>query len=376
VNPVWQFSIAPQELLMWLAPLLIVLALVLKFGSLRAWAGTTAVVTLVLIMLGAYVRLSDAGLGCPDWPGCYGKLSPTSAFAQIQAETAQRPDGPITMPKAWKEMLHRYLATIVGVLIVGMLCRTAMAKRRLTRATSLERSNKDLKRGAAQLGFMCLVLVVVLLQGLFGKWTVTLLLKPAVVTGHLLGGMLLFAMLVWTWQRQIEQPRYLDGEPMLHVKPWAWLGVGLLACQIALGGWTSTNYAALACSDLPLCQGSVFPPMNFEEGFQILRPLGMTSAGNFISVQALTAIHWAHRLGAFVLTLYLLWLGVKVARAGDRQMSAAIHGLLTVQILLGFSNVLFSLPLWVSVAHNGVAALLLGSLIVLNARIQAARLAV
>ncbi len=326
----------------------------IRFGTLKQWAAITAAVTLVLIMLGAYVRLSDAGLGCPDWPGCYGQLAPTSAAAQIGAEVAKLPDGPVTLPKAWKEMVHRYLATVVGVLIVGML---VIAVRRVRQ----------------QVPALLLILVVVLLQGLFGKWTVTLLLKPAIVTGHLLGGMLLLALLVWLWQRQKTPPSYLDPELIARLRPAALVVLGLLVLQIALGGWTSTNYAALACTDLPMCQGQWAPPMNFQEGFQIIRPLGKTNDGAYITMPALTAIHWTHRMGALVMTIAIGWLGVVVARAGDRLMAAKLHGLLTLQVLLGFANILFSLPLAVAVLHNGVAGLLLATLVVLNVRVKASQ---
>jgi heme a synthase len=352
-SAIWQFSIAPSQLLLWLAPLLFLLAIVIRMGTLKRWAVIAAMTTLVLIMLGAYVRLSDAGLGCPDWPGCYGHLAPTSAADKISAEVAKLPDGPVTLPKAWKEMVHRYLATVVGVLIVGMLV-------------------KAIRRNHRQVAALSLILVVVVLQGLFGKWTVTLLLKPAIVTGHLLGGMLLLGLLVWLWQRQLKPPRYLDPELIARLRPAALVVLGLLAMQIALGGWTSTNYAALACTDLPLCQGSLAPNMNFSEGFQLIRPLGKTSEGALISMPALTAIHWTHRMGALIVTLALGCLGVLVARAGDRQLAALLHALLATQILLGFANIWFSLPLPVAVLHNGVAGMLLATLVVLNVRVHAA----
>ena len=317
--------------------------------------------TLGLVMLGAYVRLTDAGLGCPDWPGCYGRLTPAQAKEHISAAVEQQggEHGPVSMGKAWREMAHRYIASFLGLLIL-IIAFIAVRRR-------------------AQLGqspWLPLALVgVVILQGLFGKWTVTLLLKPAIVTGHLIGGMLVFLMLVWLWLRQQERVRYLDAEPVAALRWPAVAGLIIVAAQVVLGGWTSTNYAALACTDLPTCHGQWWPPADFREAFHVVRELGVGRDGDMLPAEALTAIHLTHRIGAVVVTLYLLWLGHRVLRTpGVRVVGVAVLAALALQVLLGVSNVLLDLPLAVAVAHNGGAALLLATLAVLNFRAARARL--
>lgn len=313
----------------------------------------TTVVTLALIMLGAYVRLSDAGLGCPDWPGCYGKLTPFQAADQIGQAVANQggEHGSVSMGKAWKEMLHRYVASLIGLAII-IIAWLAIRHRQLLRYSPM----------------LAVTLVgVVILQGLFGKWTVTLLLKPAIVTGHLLGGMLTFGLLVWLWQRQRAVPRFLDAEPIAALRAPALLGLLLLIGQIFLGGWTSTNYAALACSDLPTCQGRWWPDANFGDAFHLFRELGKTADGAGLPMAALTAIHLTHRIGAIVVAVYFVWLARRLTRLTElRWLGLSLLGLLVLQIALGVSNVVFSLPLPVAVLHNGGAALLVALMVVLN----------
>jgi cytochrome c oxidase assembly protein subunit 15 len=316
--------------------------------------------TLGLIMLGAYVRLTDAGLGCPDWPGCYGRLSPAHASEHIaQAVSEQGGEhGPVSMGKAWREMAHRYVAIGLGLLILVI---AGLAWTRPLRS--------------AQPPWLATLLVgVVVLQGLFGKWTVTLLLKPAIVTGHLLGGMLTFSLLLWLWLRQRPAPRYVDAEPVAALGWPARLALVAVVLQIFLGGWTSTNYAALACTDLPTCQGQWWPAVNFADGFHFLRELGKTGEGEALPMQALTAIHLTHRLGAVAVLLVVGWTGWRAWRTeGVRGLGAALLAVLALQWALGLSNVWFSLPLPVAVAHNGGAALLLGLVLVLNFQAFGAR---
>lgn len=323
--------------------------------------GFTVVLTLVLIMLGAFVRLTDAGLGCPDWPGCYGNLTPLGAKEQIaQAVTEQGGEhGAVSMGKAWREMIHRYIAKILGLVIIVI---AFFAWRR--------------REQLGQSPVLPLALVgVVILQGLFGMWTVTMLLKPAIVTGHLIGGLITFSLLLWLWLRQLPQPRYVDAEPVAALSGPALVGLVLLSVQIFLGGWTSTNYAALACTDLPTCQGVWWPDANFADAFHVFRELGKTGDGEFLPMHALTAIHLMHRIGAVVVLVALGWLGHRVMRTeGMRGLGAAILVVLALQWLLGLSNVYWSLPLPVAVAHNGGAALLLGLFVVLNFRAHRARL--
>jgi cytochrome c oxidase assembly protein subunit 15 len=320
----------------------------------------TTVLTLMLIMLGAWVRLTDAGLGCPDWPGCYGKLTPTQAKADIAKAVAEQggDHGPVSMGKAWREMAHRYVASFLGLLILII---AAMAWRR-----------RELLRQSPVLPTS--LVGVVIMQGLFGMWTVTLLLKPAVVTLHLAGGMLTFALLVWLWQRQ--QPRWsgVDESALARLRGPALFALVLLCAQILLGGWTSTNYAALACTDLPRCQGKWWPDTNFVDAFHVVRELGRTDDGDFLPAQALTAIHLMHRIGAVCVALWLGWLALRVMRVtGVRGFGTALLLALTAQFLLGLSNVWFSLPISVATAHTGGAALLLALLVVLNFRISQAR---
>jgi cytochrome c oxidase assembly protein subunit 15 len=309
-----------------------------------------------VVVLGAYVRLSDAGLGCPDWPGCYGQISPHHAADNIAAAAATQPEGPVSQPKAWKEMIHRYFAGTLGLLILAIAI-TAWVKRR------------EVSHGW---GLPGLLLLVVVFQALLGMWTVTEQLKPLVVTGHLIGGMTTLALLTWLWLREtrIRGASYLPRAPWL--KPWAMLGLGLLAVQIMLGGWVSTNYAALACTDFPTCHGAWIPPMDFGPAFTLHRALGMDAQGGLLSHEALTAIHWTHRLGALIVFVYLGWLGSKVLKTqGFKSMGALVLSLLTLQVILGITNVLTSLPLPIAVAHNAGAALLLVTLITLNFKLKA-----
>jgi cytochrome c oxidase assembly protein subunit 15 len=315
------------------------------------------VMTLTVVVFGAYVRLSDAGLGCPDWPGCYGALSPHHAADEIAQAQAGAPQGPVSMPKAWKEMTHRYLAGALGLVILGIAA-LAWRQRRDARVS--------VPLAVALVG-------VVIVQGLLGKWTVTLLLKPAIVTGHLLGGLTTLALLCLLALRAVGMARReAGGGLVLAVRG----GLLLLVCQIALGGWTSTNYAALACTDLPTCHGAWWPQADYANAFHLVRELGMTAEGALLSLDALTAIHWMHRLGAVVAGAYLLVLGAVLMRhqalAG---LGRALLGGVLLQVLLGVGNVLFSLPLPLAVAHNAGAALLLLLVVGINYRVAGRRAA-
>ncbi len=330
-------------------------------------------VTLGLLMLGAWVRLTDAGLGCPDWPGCYGHFTPTLAHEKIKAAVLAQggEHGPVSIGKAWNEMLHRYVAILVGVLILA-LAFLGWKWRAILKNSPL---------------LPTVMVGVVILQGLFGKWTVTLLLKPAIVTGHLIGGVLTFSLLVWLWERQRVVRRYVDAEPIARLHGPALVGIVILAIQIFLGGWTSTNYAALACTELATCQGSWWPEMNFREAFHLIRELGQTGEGGTISMQALTAIHWAHRIWALIVAVYLTWLawwtfnsGYRLwdneGRQGERPLGLALFIMMCVQVGLGLSNIVWSLPLAVAVAHNGGAAILMALLIMISLRAANAKLSV
>lgn len=308
----------------------------------------TLVLTLIVVVFGAYVRLADAGLGCPDWPGCYGELTPTRAAEQIREAQAIAPDGPVTMPKAWKEMIHRYIASLVGFLII-IIAGLAWARRR--------------EAGTAPVAATALIGVVIF-QGLLGMWTVTLLLKPAIVTAHLIGGMTTLGILAWLWARAYRFPRV---QASAGVRLLAWTAFVLLVAQIILGGWVSTNYAALACTDFPTCHGSWWPEADYANAFHVIRELGMTAQGELLSFDALTAIHWMHRLGAVVAGIALIALAVAVMKlSGIRKLGVILLAAVVLQIALGIANVLLSLPLLLAAAHNAGAALLVVVMVCIN----------
>lgn len=310
----------------------------------------TLFLTFDLVLFGAFTRLTDSGLGCPDWPGCYGSASPVGAMAHISNAQAAMPTGPVTLPKAWIEMIHRYLATAVGVLILTLAAATWAAWRQRAAGTAL----------AVRPGWPTFTLLWVCLQGAFGALTVTMKLFPAIVTLHLLGGMVLLALL----QGQAVRHAQSAGEATITVVPQRlrWLLIAtfaLLWLQIALGGWVSTNYAVLACTEFPACQGSMWPAMDFEQGFTLWRALGAGQGGENISFQALTAIHYTHRLAAYVVFAALLLL----ARAMGRVPALRGHGrwllgLALLQLASGLSNVVLGWPLVAAVAHTGGAAAL------------------
>lgn len=310
-----------------------------------------SVLAFCVVVLGAYVRLSDAGLGCPDWPGCYGHMVVPHSETALQTAQQAYPDSPLDHPKAWKEMAHRYLAGTLGLLILAI---AAIAWRARTHIRP---------------HLPGLLLALVAFQAMLGMWTVTLLLKPAIVSAHLIGGMSTLGLLVWLTHRRWTRQPPVDEPGLRNLQPWAVLGLIVLALQIFLGGWTSTNYAALACTDFPTCQSVWVPPMDFGNAFHMLRELGETADGSALSQEALTAIHWSHRLGALLTFCYIGWLAHKVARTpGLRGLGLLMSGLLVLQVTLGIGNVLLRLPLPLAAAHNAGAALLLISLVVLNSK--------
>jgi Uncharacterized protein required for cytochrome oxidase assembly len=306
--------------------------------------------TVGVVALGAYVRLSDAGLGCPDWPGCYGKITPHLASEHIDEALAQNPEGPVSHAKAWKEMVHRYFAGTLGLLVLGIAI--------------LSIKHRFVAKGSPALPIALLSIIV--FQALLGMWTVTELLKPFIVTGHLVGGMTTLALLVWLWQRE-SGPSLSGMADVRALRLWGVLALAAVAVQIVLGGWVSTNYAALACQDFPLCHGEWVPEMHFEPAFTLHRELGMDASGNFLSLQALTAIHWVHRLWAIGVLAFVGIMAVKLVHQRGLCVFGALLGvLLLAQIGMGVANVWLSLPLALAVAHNAGAALLLATLVVIN----------
>jgi heme a synthase len=330
----------------------------------------TLFLTFDLIMFGAFVRVTDAGLGCPDWPGCYGKLSPIGAMAEIRAEAALRPDGPVTVFKAWVEMLHRYVAALLGLLIIAVALIATRARAAARRSAVPAMAGGAGSFGATGLSptLAWVAVAWVIVQGIFGAWTVTLELKPLVVTAHLMGAMILFALLLAQVARVTPHPPI--GLAAARLRPWVLAGVALVFLQIALGGWVSTNYATLACRDFPLCQGAAWPPMDFAAGFELWRPLGMTGDGQGLPFAALTAIHYAHRLFAYVVIAAVGLLAWRISRIeGLHRIGRWLGIVLALQVATGLTNVLLDWPLAAAVAHTGGAAALLGLLLMLEFRV-------
>jgi cytochrome c oxidase assembly protein subunit 15 len=292
----------------------------------RSLCVTALALAFIVVVMGAYVRLSDAGLGCPDWPFCYGQPVP--------AEMADRD----ALAKAWKEMGHRYLAGTLGALILAI----AIAAWRLRRSARLATA----------------IVLLVVFQATLGMWTVTMLLKPAIVTAHLLGGMATLALLAWL---ALLQGPHAPAPEMRALRPVAGVALVVLALQIMLGGWVSANYAALACPDLPLCPGS----MDFANAFHVVRELGQTAQGELLTHDALRAIHWTHRLFALVALAAVLVAAWRAFRMLPR-IAVALGALVILQFALGVANVALGLPLALAAAHNAGAALLLLALVVLN----------
>lgn len=315
----------------------------------RLVAALGACLALIVIVLGAWVRLSAAGLGCPDWPGCYGHLSAAHAAENLDAITASYPERPFEYAKAHKEMVHRYFASTLGLLIL-VLAGIAIANR------------KDPQQPVA---LPIALVALVIFQGLLGMWTVTLLLKPLIVVMHLLGGLATLALLVWLASRspqEVDSAPHQSLERPPRLKRFAAMGLIVLILQIVLGGWTSTNYAALACPDFPTCQNSYWPDMDFDDAFVLWRGLGIDYEGGVLDHPARVAIHFTHRLGAIVAALVLGAVSIAAFRnrrdARLRVAGAALGILLLVQLVLGPIMVMRALPLDLATAHNGVAALL------------------
>ncbi len=297
-----------------------------------------------VVVFGAYVRLSNAGLGCPDWPGCYGHLIvPPHGEARVNEHLR-----PFEAGKAWREMIHRYLASALGF---GIMVLALLAWRRR-------------EPGAPARGIALLLVPLVIAQGILGMWTVTWLLKPLVVTAHLIGGFLTLALLWWHWLDQDLRRRARTA--MGSMRAAAILVLAVFAVQVFLGGWTSANYAALACTDFPTCQGELWPQMDFNAAFVLWRGLGIDYEFGVLETPARTAIHVTHRLWAVVTALAVLALALTAIRrsaGAGRRAGWCIIAALCVQLILGISNVLFGLPLPVAVAHNAVAAVLMLALV-------------
>ncbi|HLI16737.1 MAG TPA: COX15/CtaA family protein [Rhodanobacteraceae bacterium] len=389
---------------------------------LRTLAWIACALAFCVIVFGAFVRLSNAGLSCPDWPTCYGRITWPVAPAAVAKADKAFPNRPVEMHKTWREQSHRFLAGTLGVLVlVEALVATFATKRRIAlviaavvligvgiplyMAKDYVASSVVAALGEALLlavvifwrragwrRIAVLALAVVCFQALLGMWTVTWLLKPIVVSGHLLGGMATFALLAWVaWRISLSPKMVAEGgatgegrgasgalpAPSFATRERALMyaviaGVVLLSCQIFLGGWTSSNYAALACglggSAFPTCLGQWWPAMDFHQGFILWRGIGVDFQGGILDAAARTAIQMAHRFGAAAVFVYVLWLAHKAGRAGLRGHAVALVVLLFAQVAMGIGNVTLGLPLWLADAHTGGAALLLFALVALLAR--------
>jgi len=308
---------------------------------------------LIVVSFGAYTRLTDSGLGCPDWPGCYGTLTVPESIDQIEKAQAVYPDSPVEVEKAWIEMIHRYIAGILGVMILVI----AFMSIRLR-----DQINYSLKWPFFLLG-------LVIFQAALGMWTVTLLLKPAVVSSHLLGGMTVLGILTFLMHRNYGTHRENFVSNRFERKIIRFSLV-LLFIQIALGGWTSTNYAALACTDYPTCHGSLIPEMDFSNAFTIFRELGVTSLGEPLSLEALHAIQWVHRVGAILLLGYLLFVAyILKVNQGFNMWRNVLILVISLQFIIGIANLLLHLPIVLATLHNLGAALLVVILVGINSRI-------
>lgn len=305
--------------------------------------------TLIVVVLGAWVRLTDAGLGCPDWPGCYGHLTWPSTEASIAVADQVRIERAVDVGAAAREMIHRYAAGLLGLMVLAL---AVIAWKR-----------RDVPGQPLRLPMILLALII--FQSALGAWTVTMLLKPAIVLAHLSGGLLTFSLLVLLYLRtRPQQPR--PNLPQRKLSLPLTLATAVLVGQILLGGWVSTNYAALACPDFPQCTGQWWPETDFSEGFTLWRGVGVDYEGGILDQQARVAIHLAHRLGAILVIGVFGWLIWKLfATPGLGVPALGLSALLGTQITLGILNVVLGLPLHVAVAHNGVAALLLGMMVYL-----------
>lgn len=321
----------------------------MQFKTLRYLTIFAAALALFVVMLGAFTRLTDAGLGCPDWPGCYGHMVLPNAQTELNNAQQQFPQIPIETKKAWTEMAHRYVAGTLGLLIVFITAHVIWCRLR-----------------GLRLDWQLPVILFCLLffQAALGMWTVTLKLLPVVVMGHLLGGILIFSCLCrLALQFSSIKPIQLTRGQIFIV-----LGAIIVFCQIALGGWVSSNYAGIACIGFPQCSGQWIPPLHFSQGFNLFSPVGANYQGGLLDNDIRMTIQFIHRIGAFITAFYVIILSLWLLTIKNKSLRIlALVALLLVcsQFLLGVLNVVYLLPLWIAVAHNGVAALLMATLLMM-----------
>ncbi|XOV80122.1 MAG: heme A synthase [Aestuariibacter sp.] len=306
---------------------------------------------LIVIVLGAYTRLTDSGLGCPDWPGCYGQITVPNQLEEVQRAEAAYPERPVEADKAWIEMIHRYFASTLGLFILIIAALSIKNARR----------HKPVK-------LALFLVVLVIFQGLLGMWTVTMNLIPVVVMGHLLGGFSVASLLLLLYLR-LKDYRIPGGDPRIRkFGKFATLGIVILVAQIALGGWTSANYASMACTELPFCEGNWVQQLNMTGAFSI--PEADNYEFGVHPYNERMTMHVMHRVGAIVTFIYLCWLGMRLFTQAHsdriKNQSLLMVSVLAVQVSLGVANVVYSLPLAIAVLHNAVALLLLMTLVMLT----------
>jgi len=318
----------------------------------RRAALAATVLCAIVVVVGAWVRLTNAGLGCPDWPGCYGHVHPSQLVDRVDQINAENPDRPFDYQKALNEMVHRY---IVGALSLLVLALVAISVRN--------------RRDPAQPRVLPWVLLGLLVfQALLGMWTVTLLLKPLIVTLHLLGGLTTLALLWWLALPPERRELKAAERP---VRRFAIVAAAVLLVQISLGGWTSTNYAAAACADFPACHGSWWPDMDFRNAFVLWRGLGIDYEGGVLDAPARVAIHYTHRLGAYLTALVLLLPIIGAWRRAQnfaaRLAASALLVALGLQVAIGMNLIWKGWPLWLGTAHNaGAVAVVLAMVALLR----------
>lgn len=331
----------------------------------RKLIAVTVFLTFDLIVFGGFTRLTDSGLGCPDWPGCYSEANPLLAHDEIKAAEAILPNGPVTVAKAWIEMIHRYLAMAVGMLIVAqvIVAWRMWYQNRPAQPSALEQPQRNPWMASFLLFFVCL-------QGAFGAWTVTLKLQPIIVTTHLLLGLGLLALLVWSLEREQALSLVLTHRAGL-LRIFAPVAFALLWIQIGLGGWVSTNYAALACTGYPTCNGAMLPDLDWEHAFHLWRKLGQTSEGEYLPYSALVTIQWVHRTFAWVAILAVVSLAIVLrAEPNLRKLGNQVLTVLFFQFLTGVGTVYFNWPLALAVLHNAGAAMLVLMMTMINYRVR------
>lgn len=316
-----------------------------------------AVLALTVTVLGAYVRLSDAGLGCPDWPGCFGTLTVPQSEMAIAKAQSNFPQSTVVVGKAWREMAHRYLAGTLGLIVLAIFLLGWKAKREIKCSPWMP----------------SILLLLISFQAVLGMWTVTMLLKPAIVSAHLLGGMATLAVLTWLAHRHWgHYSASIVKSPYLRAA--IRFALFIIFMQIFLGGWTSTNYAALACTDFPTCHGAWMPEMDFRDAFHLVRELGQSASGGALSLASITAIQWSHRVGALISLIYLGTLVLCILKYWQlKHLGILLLITLCTQIALGIANLMLHLPIVLAAAHNLTAGLIVIVLVTLNSKITGAK---